>query len=190
MSMEMNKNMEKGALYGLMVEFSDVPDLVKAVEKCRDQGFKNWDVHTPFPVHGMDSAMGIKGTKLPFLILAGGATGLGLATLMQWWMNAVDYPFIISGKPLFGIPANIPIMFELTVLLSAFAAFFGMWGLNGLPRLYHPLFTNYRFRRATQDRFFIVVEAKDPKFELEKTREFLASLGGNVVEEVNESAED
>jgi len=177
-------------LYGLMVEFQDVPDLVHAVEKCRDQGYKNWDVHTPFPIHGMDAAMGIKGTQLPFIILGGGATGFGLATLMQWWMNAVDYPFIISGKPLFGIPANIPIMFELTVLLSAFAAFFGMWILNGLPKWYHPLFTNNRFRRATQDRFFIVVEAKDPKFQLEKTREFLSSLGGDAVEEINESAED
>ncbi len=186
----MSANLKTGDLYGLIVEFEDVPDLVHAVEKVRDQGFKHWDVHTPFPVHGMDAAMGIKGTQLPFLILGGGATGLGLATLMQWWMNAVDYPFVISGKPFFGIPANIPIMFELTVLLSAFAAFFGMWILNGLPKWYHPLFTNHRFRRATQDRFFIVVEARDPKFQLEKTREFLASLGGNVVEEVNESAED
>jgi hypothetical protein len=117
-------------------------------------------------------------------------TGLGLATLMQWWMNAVDYPFLISGKPLFGIPANVPIMFELTVLLSAFATFFGMWGLNGMPKLYHPLFTSRRFKRATQDRYFIVVEAADPKFNLEQTREFLASLGGAVVEEVYESPED
>jgi hypothetical protein len=109
---------------------------------------------------------------------------------MQWWMNAVDYKFMISGKPLFGLPANIPIMFELTVLLSAFATFFGMWGLNGMPRLYHPLFNSRRFRRATQDRYFIVVEAADPRFDLEQTRAFLASLGGAVVEEVNESPED
>jgi hypothetical protein len=177
-------------LYGLVTEFESASLLMKAVERCRDEGFRNWDVHTPFPVHGMDDAMGIRGTRLPFLVLAGGATGLGLATLMQWWMNAVDYPFIISGKPLFGIPANVPIMFELTVLLSAFAAFFGMWILNDLPRWYHPLFTNKRFRRATQDRFYIVVEAKDPKFNLETTRSFLVSLGGTVVEEVNESAED
>lgn len=177
-------------LYGLLTEFESASQLMQAVEKTRDEGFRNWDVHTPFPVHGMDDAMGIRGTRLPFLVLASGATGLGLATLMQWWMNAVDYPFIISGKPLFGIPANVPIMFELTVLFSAFAAFFGMWILNGLPRWYHPLFTNHRFRRATQDRYFIVVEAKDPKFDPVKTRDFLASLGGTVVEEVNESAED
>ncbi len=179
-----------GALYGLLTEFSEASHLMESVEKCRDHGFTKWDVHTPFPVHGMDDAMGIRGTRLPFLVLGGGLTGLGIATLMQWWMNAIDYPFLISGKPLFGIPANVPIMFELTVLLSAFACFFGMWGLNGMPRLYHPLFTNERFRRATQDRYFIVVEAADPKFQLEKTREFLASLGGAVVEEVYESPED
>ncbi|MCB1184386.1 DUF3341 domain-containing protein [bacterium] len=176
--------------YGLMAEFDSASVLMKAVEKTRDAGFTKWDVHTPFPVHGMDDAMGIRGTRLPFLVLGGGLTGLGLATLMQWWMNAVDYPFIISGKPLFGIPANVPIMFELTVLLSAFAAFFGMWILNGLPRWYHPLFTSARFRRATQDRFFIVIEAKDPKYDATRTRQFLESLGGAVVEQVNESAED
>ncbi len=179
-----------GKLYGLLIEFESASLLMAAAAKCRDEGFKNWDVHTPFPVHGMDDAMGIRGTRLPFIVLVSGFAGLGIATLMQWWMNAVDYQFIISGKPLFGIPANVPIMFELTVLLSAFAAFFGMWILNGLPRWYHPLFTNRRFRRATQDRYFIVVEAKDPKFNLEKTRNFMADLGGSVVEEVNESAED
>ncbi|HPF71901.1 MAG TPA: DUF3341 domain-containing protein [Candidatus Krumholzibacteria bacterium] len=178
-----------GRLYGLLTEFESPSALVAGVEKVRDAGFKHWDVHTPFPIHGMDDAMGIRGTKLPFIILGGGLTGLGLATLMQWWMNAVDYPFQISGKPLFGLPANIPIMFELTVLFSAFATFFGMWGLNGMPRLYHPLFTNRRFRRATQDRFFIVIEARDPKFDAERTRAFLASLGGIVVEDVNESTE-
>ena len=177
-------------LYGLLTEFESASQLMQAVEKTRDEGFRNWDVHTPFPVHGMDDAMGIRGTRLPFLVLASGATGLGLATLMQWWMNAVDYPFIISGKPLFGLPANIPVMFELTVLLSAFGAFFGMWILNDLPKLYHPLFTNKRFRRATQDRFYIVIEACDPSFDHVKTREFLGSLGGSVVEDVNESAED
>ncbi len=177
-------------VYGLMTEFESASSLVAAVEKCRDQGFSKWDVYTPFLIHGMDAAMGIKGTKLPLLILGGGVTGLALATLMQWWMNAVDYPFNISGKPLFGLPANIPIMFELTVLFAAFAAFFGMWTLNGMPRLHHPVFKSKRFRRATQDRFFIVVEAQDPRFQLEKTREFMESLGGLVVEDIKESAED
>ncbi len=177
-------------LYGLLAEFDSPARVMKAAAEVRDEGFEKWDVHTPFAVHGMDDAMGLRGTRLPFLVLAGGATGLGLATLMQWWMNAVDYKFIISGKPLFGIPANVPVMFELTVLLSAFAAFFGMWIINGLPRWYHPLFTNRRFQRVTQDRFFIVIEADDPRFDRQKTRDFLTSLGGTVVEEVHESAED
>ena len=171
-------------LYALMVEFESPSKLVEAVQKVRDQGFKKWDVHTPFPIHGMDEAMGIKGTQLPFLVLVCGLTGLGLAVLMQWWMNAVDYPFIISGKPLFGIPANIPIMFELTVLLSAFGCFFGMWGLNGMPKLYNPLFKSAKFRRATQDRFFIVVEADDPKFDAVRTRALFESLGGLSIEEI------
>lgn len=172
-------------LYGMMTEFDSAAALVEAVRKTRDQGFKRWDVHTPFPIHGMDEAMGIKGTQLPFIVLLCGLTGLGLAVLMQWWMNAVDYPYIISGKPLFGIPANVPIMFELTVLLSAFGTFFGMWGLNGMPKLYHPLFKSERFRRATQDRFFIVIEADDPQFEESRTRAFLESLGGLSIEEID-----
>jgi hypothetical protein len=180
----------QGNLYGIMVEFDSASALVEAVTKTRDQGFKKWDVHTPFPIHGMDEAMGIKGTQLPFIVLACGLTGLGLAVLMQWWMNAVDYPFVISGKPLFGIPANVPIMFELTVLLSAFGCFFGMWGLNGMPKLYHPLFKSARFRRATQDRFFIVVEASDPKFEAGATRAFLDSLGGLSIEEIGDDYDE
>jgi hypothetical protein len=138
----------------------------------------------------MDDAMGIKGTQLPLIVLAGGLTGCGLALLMQWWMNAVDYPFLISGKPLFGLPANIPVVFELTVLFSALATFFGMWGLNGMPRLYHPLLTSERFRRVTSDRFFIVIEAQDRRFDPDQTRQFLASLGGSGVEEIRESPED
>jgi hypothetical protein len=186
----MSAHTEINPVYGLMAEFESPSLLFEAATKCRDKGFKHWDVHTPFPVHGMDEAMGIKGTQLPFIVLAGGLTGLVLAVLMQWWMNAVDYPFVISGKPLFGLPANIPVIFELTVLLSAFATFFGMWGLNGMPRLHHPLFSSRRFRRATQDRFFIVIEARDPKFRLEETREFLVSLGSDVVETVVDAADD
>jgi len=177
-------------VHGLLTEFDTADRLFTAAEKCRDEGFRHWDVHTPFPVHGMDEAMGIRGTQLPFIVLAGGITGLVLAVLMQWWMNAVDYPFIISGKPLFGLPANVPVIFELTVLFSAFATFFGMWGLNGMPRLHHPLFSSRRFRRASQDRFFIVIEARDPRFQLEETRDFMNSLGGLVVEEVVDMSEE
>jgi hypothetical protein len=173
-------------LYGYLAEFEQPGDLIAAAAKVRDAGFQHWDCHTPFPVHGLDGAMGIKGTRLPFLVLGGGLTGLTLATLMQWWMNAVDYPFMISGKPFFGIPANIPVMFELTVLLSALTAFFGMWGLNMLPQHHHPLFSSERFKRATADRFFISIEARDSRFHIEKTREFLESLNPDALEAVED----
>jgi hypothetical protein len=172
----------KRTLYGLMVGFDHPEPFVQACRKVRDAGYRDWDAHTPFPIHGMDAAMGIRGTRLPWIVLGGGLTGLGLALLMQWWMNAVDYPFWISGKPFFGLPANIPVTFELTVLFSALTVFFAMWGLNGMPRLYHPLFRSANFRRVTADRFFIVIEARDPQFQLERTREFLGSLGGDTPE--------
>ncbi len=116
-------------------------------------------------MHGLNDAMGIRTTRLPLVVLGGGLIGGGLALLMQWWMNGVDYKFLISGKPLFGLPANIPIFFELTVLFSALGAFLGMLAFNLLPEYHHPLFSSERFRRATQDRFFISIEARDPKFD-------------------------
>ncbi|HOX24699.1 MAG TPA: DUF3341 domain-containing protein [Candidatus Krumholzibacteria bacterium] len=182
--------MIRDGLWGLLVEFEDPRRLVAACARVRDAGYRRWDAHTPFPIHGMDEAMGLRGTRLPWIILGGGVTGLGAALLMIWWMNAVDYPFVIAGKPLFGLPAAVPVAFELTVLLSAFAAFFGMWLSNGLPRLHHPLFGSERFRRATSDRFFIVIEAADPQFDRARTRTLLESLGGTVVEEVTDEAED
>jgi len=173
-------------LHGLLIEFDDANALVHGCEKVRDAGYRRWDAFTPFPIHGMDRAMGIRGTRLPWLVLGGGLTGLSLALLMQWWMNAVDYPFMISGKPFFGLPAAIPVTFELTVLFSALTTFFGMWGLNGMPRLHHPLFGSERFLRATADRFFIAIEASDPKFDTRSTRQLADSLGGTAVEEVYE----
>lgn len=173
-------------LFGYLAEFTEPGELLDAAAKVRDAGFEHWDCHTPFPVHGLDDAMGVKGTKLPLLVLGGGLTGLALAALMQWWMNAVDYPFWISGKPFFGVPAAVPVMFELTVLFSALTTFFGMWGLNMLPQHHHPLFNSRRFKRATADRFFISIEARDRRFHREKTREFLESLGPDAVEAVED----
>ena len=134
--------------------------------------------------------MGLSQSKITWVTFLCGALGTTIAISGMTYISAWDWPLNIGGKPPFPFPAFVPIMFELTVLLSAFAAFFGMWILNGLPRWYHPLFTSARFRRATQDRFFIVIEAKDPKYDATRTRQFLESLGGAVVEQVNESAED
>ncbi len=169
-------------LAGLLVQFDDVPSLVAGCEKVRDAGYRKWDAHSPFPVHGLNDAMGLKATRLPYLVFVCGLLGLGAALLMQWWMNAVDYPYVISGKPMFSLPANIPVIFELTVLFSAFGTFFGMFAANGLPRYHHPLFYSKRFEQVTTDKFFIFVDAADPKFELQGTTQLLESLGGTAIE--------
>lgn len=166
----------------LLAEFDGERALVAAAERVREAGYRRWDAHSPYPVHGIDRAMGIRPTILPWLVLGGGITGGAVALLMQWWMNAVDYPLIISGKPLFSLPANIPVTFELIVLFSAFAAFGGVLVLNFLPEYWHPAFSSKRFARVTTDGFFITIEASDPKFEVESTREFLESLGAEAVE--------
>lgn len=173
-------------LYGYAIEFESVGDLLHACERVRDEGFKRWDAYTPFPVHGLNEAMGIKHTRLPLVVLGGAATGAGLGLLMQWWMNAVDYKFLISGKPFFGLPANIPITFELTILIGAISAFVGMLAFNGLPQFYHPIFKSELHKRATSDRFVICIEANDPRFDEHGTRTFLESLGGSSIERVEE----
>jgi hypothetical protein len=178
--------MAGGKTWGLLAEFTTVEELLAAARECRNAGLHHWDAHTPFPVHGLNDAMGLKQTKLPLFVLGGGLTGGSLALLMQWWMNAHDYPLVISGKPLFSLPANIPVVFELTILFSALCAFLGMLAFNLLPEYSHPLFSSEAFRRVTQDRFFISIEARDPKFDVERVREFLRSLGSTHVELVEE----
>ncbi|QDT95152.1 quinol:electron acceptor oxidoreductase subunit ActD [Gimesia aquarii] len=170
-------------LLGLLAEFDDPDALIEASKKVRDAGYRKWDTHTPFPIHGIDEAMGIKWTILPWIVAGCGLTGGTIAVGMQYWMNAVDYPFLISGKPLFSIPASIPITFELSVLLAAFGAFLGMLGLNQLPKLYNPIFKSEAFRRVTNDRFFVSMDAKDAKFSEIDTGEFLKSLNPINVEE-------
>lgn len=171
-------------IHGIMAEFETVDGIMHAAEQCRDRGFKHWDCHTPFPVHGLDDSMGVKPTILPWIVLGGGLTGLVAGMVMQWWMNAVDYPYVISGKPDWSIPANIPVAFETTVLFSAFATLFGMFILNKLPQWYNPLFRKERFARATSDRFFVVIEAKDAQFDSKGTAEFLTAAGASSVEVV------
>jgi len=169
-------------LAGFLVEFERPGDILAAAARVRDAGYTRWDAHTPFPVHGLDRAMGLRGTKLPWIVMAGGTFGCGFALALQWWTNAVNYPFLISGKPFWSIPANIPVTFELTVLFSALSAFLGMVLLNGFPQWHHPVFSSERFRRATQDRFFLSVEATDPLFDETRTLALLRELGGTGVE--------
>jgi len=173
-------------LYGYLLELDSVDALLHAAEEVRDAGYTCWDAHTPYPVHGLDSAMGLRSTRLPLIVFGAGLMGTALGVGLEWYTNAFDYPFLISGKPLFSLPAFVPVAFETTILLAAVAALLGMLALNGLPRFHHPLFESERFRGVTTDRFFISVEARDPKFERAVTRAFLESLGGFGVEEVRE----
>ncbi len=175
---------EPAELAAVLAEYSDVGSVIHAAEKVRAAGYRRWDVHTPFPIHGIDGVMGTRPTRLPWLVLIAGLTGLGTAIALQWYCNAYDYTFLISGKPIWSLPANIPVTFELTVLFSALTAVFGMLGLNRLPNLYNPLFKNDRFRRATNDRFFIVIDATDPAFDEGKTMELLQGSGAQAVERV------
>jgi hypothetical protein len=176
----------RAEIYGVMAEFEDVTSVVAAAKTVRDAGFTQWDVHSPFPIHGIDKAMGVKPTILPWLVLGGGLTGLCGGLLLSWWTNAVNYPYLISGKPQWSFAANIPVIFETTVLFAALTAVFGMLILNKLPLLYHPLFKHRKFRRVTNDRFFVVIEAIDPKFSREATKAILHAAGATVIEEVYE----
>ncbi len=186
---DMSSAPEELKFHGLLAEYETVGDLMTACEKVRDAGYTKWDAHTPFPVHGIDDAMGIKPTILPWFVLVGGLVGLGAATGMQWWMNAVDYPFLVSGKPYFSLPACVPIMFELTVLFAALTTFLGVLVLNLLPQPYHPLFRSERFKRATNDRFFISIDGADPLFARERTHALLVATGpSGAIEEVMDEA--
>lgn len=177
--------MSESNLFGVLAEFSTPADLYHACEKVRDAGYKKWDAHTPFPVHGLEEAMGAPASKVPWIVLCGGLTGASLGMLMQYWMNAVDYTFVIAGKPLFSWPAFIPVTFELGILFSAFGAVFGMLALNGLPQLYHPLFRSENFARASDDKFFISIEATDPQFTSpDAVTSFLKEIGAVEVEEI------
>src|SRR5579862_5319332 len=130
----------------VLAEFTTTADVMHAAEKVRDAGYTRWDTHTPFPVHGMDAAMGLKDSRLGWIVLGAALTGLTGAFVMMYWMNGVDYPFVVGGKPPAALPSMVPILFELTILLSAFGAVFGMFHLNRLPRHHHPIFESDRFR--------------------------------------------
>jgi len=172
--------------YGLLAEFDTPAETMEAARKVRDAGFRCWDVYTPFPVHGMDDAMGLKNSRVGWFTFLCGLTGFCLGMLMIWWMNAYDYAIVVGGKPLFSPIFAAPVAYECTILLGAFGSLFGMMLMNRLPRLYHPLFKSARFAKVTHDKFFIAIEAIDPKFDDRETRQLLESVGGKHVEEVRD----
>lgn len=169
-------------------EYSSASALYEAAKRVRDAGFKRWDVHSPFPIHGMDEAMGLGKSWLSAAVLGGGITGLLTATILEFGPSWFIYPLIVHGKPTnwATVPAFFPIMFELTVLFAAFTAFFAMLIMNGLPRWYHPVFNWQRFSRATNDGFFLVIEARDPRFTELEALELLEQSGGQHITIIHE----
>ncbi|MDX1418468.1 MAG: DUF3341 domain-containing protein [Rubricoccaceae bacterium] len=170
---------------GLLAEFSDPGALLHAVERLRARGYRRLDTFSPFPIHGMDRAMGLGPSKLGFIVFGMGLIGAAAAVLLQWWTSAVDYPIAISNKPLFAWEPSIPIIFELTVLFSALGAIGGMLALNALPKPYNPLFHSERFGRATDDGFFLHIAAADAEFDRAATARALFEEGAQGVEYVD-----
>lgn len=167
---------QAGQLYALLAEFDEGDDLVASVERARDAGYTEIDAYAPFPIPGLTRALGFRSTGLPLLVLSGGIAGAVGGFGLQYWVSVVDYPLNVGGRPLNSWPAFLPVTFEFAILIAAFAAVLGMLALNGLPQPWHPLFGVEQFRRATQDRFFLVIKATDPMFHRQTTGDFLKQL--------------
>ena len=172
--------------WGIVAEFDSPAAIYNAAKQTTDAGYSRVDAHTPFPVHGIDGQLRQGPSGLGWLVVSCGLLGIILAQLMMYWMNAVDYPMWVSGKLPYAWPTTIPITFEMMVLLAGISAVFGMFALNKLPRLHHPIFKHSTFHRASDDRFFLSVEATDPKFNSTETARFLESIGGTNVEIVED----
>ncbi len=173
---------EGESVFGIMAEFETTPQAYKACEHVRDAGYTKWDLHTPFPIHGIEDAMGMKSTILPRIAAIGAFAGVGIALVGQYWITAIDFPFVVQGKDYWAWQPLVPITFELGVLLCAFTSLFGMLALNGLPRWHHPLFKKDRFLDVSDDRFVICIEATDKNFDPAKTKALLEEAGGKHID--------
>ena len=180
----MPKGPTKPATYGLLAEFVTPAELTAAAKRARAAGYRRMDAYAPFPVEGLAEALELRRSRVPSITLAGGILGGLSGYFMQYWIAAINYPENIGGRPLHSWPAFIPVTFELTILGAALAAVLGMLALNGLPMPYHPVFHVPRFVLASRDRFFLLIEARDPKFDRQATERFLESLGSRGVSEV------
>jgi hypothetical protein len=170
--------------YGLMAEFETPTDVVAAARRVHEEGYRRIDAFSPYPIEELSEAIGVHTTKMPMIVLIGGIVGLIAGYLMQYYTHVIDYPLNVGGKPFHSWPQFIPITFETTVLGAALAAVFGMLALNGLPEPYHPVFNTPNFALASRDRFFLLVEARDPKFDRDETAAFLRTLGPREVTDV------
>ncbi|MGD9563640.1 MAG: DUF3341 domain-containing protein [Pyrinomonadaceae bacterium] len=173
-------------LYGIMAEFDTPTELVDAANKVRLAGFTKTDAFSPFPLHEIDEALGIRRSILPLLVFCGGIVGLLSGLALQVFIHYIDYPLNIGGRPYLSWPSFIPPSYELTILLAGFTAVFGMLFLNGLPRPYHPVFNVPRFALATREKFFLLIEAADPKYSYDEVKSFMEGLGPQEVFDVPE----
>jgi len=171
-------------IYGLLAEFTTPVDLIRAARAAREEGYVRMDAYSPYPSEELVEALGVRPSRLPVLVLLGGLVGCIGGYFMQYYAAAVSYPLNVGGKPLNSWPMFVPVTFELTILSAALTAVLGMLALNGLPRPHHPLFNVPTFDRATQDRFFLCIESRDPRFDLKQTRAFLARQNPTSLEEV------
>ncbi len=173
-------------LHGIVAVFENTGDILHAAEKVRDAGYKSWDVVTPFPIHGMDDAMGMRRSLVPVFAFIGGTCGFFGGMLMIAFMNWIDYPLVVHGRPFFSPLSSFPVSYELTILLSAIGSIIGMFILNRLPRHYHPVLKWAKAHYATDDRFLLIIESTDPKFDRTRTKEWLGELGGKEIEEIED----
>jgi Alternative complex III, ActD subunit len=176
--------MKSSVIYGLMAEFDDPTSLVTATERAHHEGYRRMDAYSPYPIEELHEALGSRHTRLPLIVLIGGLIGCIGGYSLEYWVSVIAYPVNIGGKPLHSWPAFIPVTFECTILAAALSCVLGMLALNGLPMPYHPVFSVPRFALASRNRFFLCIESKDPKFDIEETRRFLETLNPREVSTV------
>lgn len=176
--------MRRDPIYGLMAEFENPTDLVKAAERTYAEGYRKIDAYTPFPIEELADAIGFHNSGVPLVVLIGGLLGCAGGYLMQYWIAAINYPINIGGRPLNSWPAFIVVTFEMTILFAGLSAVFGMLALNGLPMPYHPVFNVPTFAFATKDRFFLIIFSSDAKYDPVATRRFLESMEPHAISEV------
>jgi hypothetical protein len=165
-------------IYGLMAEFHSPAEVVEAAHKVRAAGYRKVDAYSPYPIEALSEALDFHHSPLPLLVVLGGVVGLLAGYGLQYWAAVIEYPMNIGGRPYHSWPSFIPPAYETTILFAALTAVLGMLALNGLPEPYHPVFNVPNFALASRDRFFLCIESADPKFDREKTAQFLTSLEG------------